>query len=151
MEWTGIPRRLLRSPRTKKLRHAYRAVWQGQVLHSGNGGAAICKCGHKEPCSMSCMNAPGPRSTGSVRLRCLSAEDFRTSVSGCGAWSLPAGRVSPIRLRSANLRKQAFFWKARRVLPGSRYRCKWWPTYQGSPPQGSGLSGGHRAAEGSPS
>ena len=40
-----IPRRLLRSPRTKKLRHAYRAVWQGQVLHNGNGGAAICKCG----------------------------------------------------------------------------------------------------------
>ena len=44
VDWT-IPRRLLKSSRTKKTRHAYRAVWQGQVLHNGNGGVAICKCG----------------------------------------------------------------------------------------------------------
>ena len=44
VDWT-IPRRLLKSPRTKKRRRAYRAVWQGQVLRSGNGGVTICKCG----------------------------------------------------------------------------------------------------------
>ena len=44
VDWT-IPRRLLKSTRTKKKRHAYRAVWQGQVLHCGNGGVAVCKCG----------------------------------------------------------------------------------------------------------
>ena len=44
VDWT-IPRRLLRSPRTKKNRHAYRAVWQGQVLHKDNGGQATCRCG----------------------------------------------------------------------------------------------------------
>ena len=44
VDWT-IPRRLLKSTRTKKNRHAYRAVWQGQVLHCGNGGVAVCKCG----------------------------------------------------------------------------------------------------------
>ena len=48
------------------------------------------------------------------------AVDFRTSASGCGAWSLPAGRASPIRLRSAKLRKQAFFWKASQVVIGRR-------------------------------
>ena len=44
VDWT-IPRRLLKSPRTRNKRHACRAVWQGQVLHCGNGGLALCKCG----------------------------------------------------------------------------------------------------------
>ena len=42
--WT-IPRRLLKSAATRRNTHAYRAVWQGQVLRSGNEVAAQCSCG----------------------------------------------------------------------------------------------------------
>ncbi|CAE7425660.1 unnamed protein product [Symbiodinium natans] len=42
VDWT-VPRRLLKSVRTKTTRYAYRAVFQGSILHNGNGGKAI-KC-----------------------------------------------------------------------------------------------------------
>ncbi|CAE7311654.1 unnamed protein product [Symbiodinium sp. CCMP2592] len=45
IDWT-VPRRLLASPRTKSWRHGLRAVFQGALLHSGNGGKDQCKfCG----------------------------------------------------------------------------------------------------------
>ena len=99
VDWT-IPRRLLRSPRTKKLRHAYRAVWQGQVLHNGNGGAAICKCG-------------APRTLQHVMCECPRSKKYRLSQA---AESFRR-RFPPFRLRSAKLRRQAFFWKASQMCP----------------------------------
>ena len=45
VDWT-VPRRLLKSVRTKTTRYAYRAVFQGSILHNGNGGKDVCKfCG----------------------------------------------------------------------------------------------------------
>ncbi|CAE7835037.1 unnamed protein product [Symbiodinium sp. CCMP2592] len=45
IDWT-VPRRLLASSRTKPWRHGLRAVFQGALLHSGNGGKERCKfCG----------------------------------------------------------------------------------------------------------
>ncbi|CAE7231234.1 unnamed protein product [Symbiodinium sp. CCMP2592] len=42
IDWT-VPRRLLASSRTKPWRHGLRAVFQGALLHSGNGGKERCK------------------------------------------------------------------------------------------------------------
>ena len=45
VDWT-VPRRLLKSVRAKTTRYAYRAVFQGSILHNGNGGKDVCKfCG----------------------------------------------------------------------------------------------------------
>ena len=44
-DWT-VRRRLLRSKHTFGKRHLYRTVWQGSVLHKGNGGLEVCPhCG----------------------------------------------------------------------------------------------------------
>ncbi|CAE7387603.1 unnamed protein product [Symbiodinium sp. CCMP2592] len=62
IDWT-VPRRLLASPRTKSWRHGLRAVFQGALLHSGNGGKDRCKfCG--EPNTLhhllyECEKVPG--------------------------------------------------------------------------------------------
>ena len=81
VDWT-IPRRLLRSPRTKQRRHAYRAVWQGQVLHSGNGGAAFCKCG--APSTLQHVMYDCPRSK-KYKLS-LAALAFRKRLSSQCFW-----------------------------------------------------------------
>ncbi|CAE7748672.1 ZCCHC13 [Symbiodinium sp. CCMP2592] len=58
-----VPRRLLASSRTKPWRHGLRAVFQGTLLHSGNGGKDRCKfCG--EPNTLhhllyECEKVPG--------------------------------------------------------------------------------------------
>ncbi|CAE7234573.1 unnamed protein product [Symbiodinium sp. CCMP2592] len=62
IDWT-VPRRLLASSRTKPWRHGLRAVFQGALLHSGNGGKERCKfCG--EPNTLhhllyECEKVPG--------------------------------------------------------------------------------------------
>ncbi|CAE7361006.1 unnamed protein product, partial [Symbiodinium sp. CCMP2592] len=62
IDWT-VPRRLLASPRTKPWRHGLRAVFQGALLHSGNGGKERCKfCGGPNTLHhllYECENIPG--------------------------------------------------------------------------------------------
>ena len=44
VDWT-VHRRLLKSAKTPSPKWAFHAVWQGRILHSGNGGCPLCACG----------------------------------------------------------------------------------------------------------
>ena len=44
VDWS-VHRKLLKVAKTPSPKWAFHAVWQGRVLHSGNGGCPLCTCG----------------------------------------------------------------------------------------------------------
>ena len=148
MDWT-IPRRLLRSPRTKKLRHAYRAVWQGQVLHHGNGGAAFCKCG--EPRTLQHVMYECPRSR-KYRLS-QAAVAFRRRFPHQCFWlrgMVPTGWTRlAYKAEKCQTEKTGIFLEGEPDVSGLVVGtdASGGPQTK-DPPQGSGLGGGRWATEG---
>ena len=107
VDWT-VHRRLLKSAKTPSPKWAFHAVWQGRVLHSGNGGCPLCACGAENSLHHVYYDCPLSPGKLSLTLRGSNA-DTRIPASGCGVWFPNPGPPHPSLRRPWKLESQDCF------------------------------------------